>query len=104
MGGILGLLVGADAHLGKLVVERLGVAQRSLALALVFPGGHVGELLVVAFALAVGPLVFLAEVAAGALLAGERIAAQQLAEVDEVGHAAGLLERLVERVGGAGHL
>ena len=43
-------------------------------------------------------LVLDAEVAAAALLADERVLAHQLAELEEVGDAAGLLERLVERV------
>ena len=42
-------------------------------------------------------LVLHAEVAAARLLAVQRVAAHQLAELDEVGDAAGLLERLVER-------
>src|SRR5471032_838256 len=97
------LFVIADAHLHELVVERLDVAERGLAGALEFPGGDVAELLVVTLALAVGILVLLAEMAAATLLARERVEAHQLAEFEEVGHAAGLLERLVERVGAAGH-
>ena len=61
------------------------------------------EIGVVALALAVRVLVLLAEVAAAAFLAGKRVAAHQFAELEEVGHAAGLFEGLVERVGRAGH-
>ena len=74
----------------------------ALALARVLPGGHVREVHVVALALAVGVLVLLAEMAAAALLAGEGVAAHELAEFEEVGDAGRLLERLVERVGRAG--
>jgi hypothetical protein len=47
--------------------------------------------------------VLLAEVAAAGLLAVERVAAHQLAELEEVGHAAGLLERLVQLGAAAEH-
>ena len=54
------------------------------------------EALVVAQRLALLGLVLLAEVAAAGLLALERVQAHQLAELEEVGDAAGHLERLVE--------
>jgi hypothetical protein len=69
MAGGFGLLVVADAHFHELVVQRLDVPERRLALALVFPGSHVAELLVVALAFAVGILVLLAEVTSAAFLA-----------------------------------
>ena len=56
------------------------------------------KFVVVAQRLAVLGLVLDAEVAAAALLAVQRVEAQQLAELEEVGDAAGLLERLVERL------
>ncbi len=40
---------------------------------------------------------------AAAFLARERVAAHQFTEFQEVGHAAGLLEGLVDRVGRTGH-
>src|SRR5687768_7933495 len=40
---------------------------------------------------------------AATLLARQRVEAHEFAELDKIGHAAGLLERLVERVRGAGH-
>ena len=60
------------------------------------PGGDVGEVLVVAQGLAVRRLALLAEVAAARLLAVQRVEAHQLGELEEVGHPAGLLERLVQ--------
>jgi hypothetical protein len=47
--------------------------------------------------------VLLAEVAAAGLVAGQRVEAHQLAELEEVGDAAGLLEVLVELGADAGH-
>src|SRR5919198_675400 len=41
---------------------------------------------------------------AARLLAGEGVEAEQLAELEEVGHPPGLLQRLVERRRAAGHL
>ena len=61
-----------------------------------------GVLLVVAQALALGVDVLLAEVAAAGLVALQRVEAEQLGELEEVGHAAGALERLVERAAVAG--
>ena len=66
------------------------------ALAGVLPGGDVAEVLVVAAGLAVLGLVLLAEVAAARLPALQGVEADQLAELEEVGHPAGLLERLVD--------
>src|SRR5262249_1763701 len=76
--------------------QRLHVADRTLPLAGVLPRGDVAEVLVVAERLAVGRLPLLAEVPAARLAALERVEAHQLAELQEVGHAAGLLERLVD--------
>ena len=55
-----------------------------------------GEVLVVALGLALVVLVLGPEVAAAALLALERVAAHQHAELEEVVDPAGLLERLVD--------
>src|SRR4051794_33938225 len=62
-----------------------------------------GEVGIVAFALAVWILVLLAEVSAAALLAREGVEAQQFAQLEKIRHATGLLERLVQGVRGAGH-
>ena len=62
----------------------------------VLPDGDVREPRVVALRLAVGRLVLVAEVAAARFVARERVAAHQLAELEEVGDAPGPLERLVE--------
>jgi hypothetical protein len=72
--------------------QRLLVQRWGLAGALVLPHGRVGEALVVALGLAVVHLVLLAEVAAAGLVAGEGVEAHELAELEEVGDAAGLLE------------
>ena len=66
------------------------------ALARVLPGGDVGEMLVVAQRLAVRGLMLLPEMSAARLLAMQRIEAHQLAELEEVGDASRLLERLIE--------
>ena len=62
------------------------------------------EVLVVAHRLALGRLVLGPEVAAAGLVALERVEAHELAELQEVGHAPGVLERLVELLAAAGHL
>ncbi len=61
-------------------------------------------MLVVARRLAFGRLILFAEVAAAAFVALQRVEAHQLGEFEEVGHAAGLLERLIELLAGAEHL
>ena len=59
-----------------------------------------GKLFVVAFALAVRPLMFLAEVTAAAFLAGKSVAAHEFAELEEVGQTTGAFESLIERLAG----
>src|SRR5439155_25944888 len=71
--------------------ERLDVALA------VRPHRDVAEALVIALGLAVAGLVLDAEMAAAALLAHEPVLAPQLGELEVVGDAPGLLERLVER-------
>src|SRR3954453_13011342 len=61
------------------------------------PGGGVGEVVVVTQRFAVLGLVLDPEVTAAGLLAVQRVAHEQLGELEEVGHATGLLEGLVER-------
>src|SRR5829696_8739168 len=63
--------------------ERFGVARGRTALAAPLPGRHVAEALVVAERLAVLRLALLAEVAAAGLLAGQRVAHDELAELEE---------------------
>ncbi len=67
------------------------------------PRRHIRIILVVAQRLVVGRLALLAEVAAARLAAFERVERQQLGELEVVGHAAGVLEALVEVVLRAGH-
>ncbi len=57
------------------------------------------NMVVVAQRFAVGGLILFAEMAAAGLVAIERIDAHQFAQLEEIGHAAGLLERLVDLVG-----
>ena len=76
--------------------ERLDEALRARPGRRGHPHRHVGEARVVAPRLAVRGLVLDAEVAAARFLAGERVAAHQLAELEEVGDAARPLELLVE--------
>ena len=78
--------------------------RRLAAVAAELPGRHVGELLVVTQRLTLLGLRLGAEVASARLATVEGVDAHQLTELDEVGDAAGLLERLVEAVGGAEHL
>src|SRR2546421_7342457 len=78
-----------------LELERLLVQHRRLA-AGELPRGHIGEPLVVAPRLALRRLILLAEVATAGLLALQRVAAHQLGELEEVGHPARLLQRLVQ--------
>ena len=56
------------------------------------PAGDVAEFVVVAGRFAFLGLVFLAEVSAAAFVAVQRVDAHQLAELEEVGDAAGLFE------------
>jgi len=81
--------------------QLLGVTHRLLTLTLVLPSRHVREVLVVALGFAI-LLPFLAEVAAAAFAALKGIHAHQLAQFDEVGHAAGQLEGLVHFASAAG--
>ena len=66
------------------------------AFALVFPGTHVHEVLVITLGLAFLGLHFLAEVTAAGFLAVKGVAGHQLADVEEVDQTERLLEFLVE--------
>ena len=76
--------------------ERLLVHLGLHVLPCVLPHGHVGEVHVVPQRLALLGLVFLAEVAAAALITLERVAAHQLGELEEVRKAPRVLEGLVD--------
>src|SRR5688572_15035128 len=77
--------------------------RRDRSISLVFPGKDVGKILVVAPRFSVGRLMLFAEVAATGFVAGEGIDAHELAEFQEVCHAAGAFERLIERFTVARH-
>ena len=79
------------------MTNRRGVLTR------VLPDRTVAEVLVVTEGLTLWRLELLTEVAAAALLAGEGVATHQLAELEEVGHAAGTFQRLVEICTGSGN-
>src|SRR5690606_14837993 len=90
------LLVAALREVDVLVRERLLVELGCVAVALVLPRCHVGVVLVVAECLALRRLALLAEVGAARLAAVERVEADELRELEEVGDAPRLLERLIE--------
>src|SRR5690606_22871502 len=97
------LLVAPLGELHVLELEGLHVAARPLAAAAELPDGPVRVVVVVAPGLPVGGRVLGAVVRAARLVALERVVAHHLGELEEVGDAAGLLERLVERGGRARH-
>src|SRR5215218_7329252 len=97
------LLVASLCEVHVLELERFLVQRRCAAHALELPRRDVREVLVVAQCLAFLGLVLHPQMAATRLLTGEGVEAQQLAELEEVGDAAGLLERLVERRCAPGH-
>src|SRR5215468_10249705 len=68
----------------------------------VLPHRDVTETLVVAGSLSLSGLVLLAKVGAARLLARQRVTAHELAEIEEVRHPAGDLERLVQLGAGPG--
>src|SRR3546814_11163408 len=89
------LLVRALGQVDGVEGERLRVHRRGARIAAPLPRGHVGEAVVVAQGLTFGGLALLAEVAAAGLLAGQRVAHHELAELEEVGAADGPPEALV---------
>src|SRR5512142_1332736 len=90
------LLVTPLRRVRVLELERLDVLRRRVSLALVLPGGHVREVLVVAPRLVVRRLVLLPEVAAARLAPLPGVQRDQLGEFQVVGDPACVLERLVE--------
>src|SRR5690606_6444539 len=92
------LFVVPHAHLDDFVVQRFDISHGWLRGTLKLPRRHVSEVLVVTFAFTVWILVLLTEMAAATLLPRERVETHELAQFDEIGHAARLLERLVERI------
>src|SRR5687768_620696 len=92
------LLVAPRGQMDVLEGELLLVALRLALDSGELPHRGVGEALVVAPGLAVRRGVLDPQVPARRLLAGQRVAAHQLAELEEVRHPARLLERLVERL------
>src|SRR3546814_2648865 len=77
------LLVRALGQVDGVEGERLRVHRRGARIAAPLPRGHVGEAVVVAQGLTFGGLALLAEVAAAGLLAGQRVAHHELAELEE---------------------
>src|SRR5437867_10455415 len=88
----------------RLEGEGLLVKHRLLARTCELPGRYVAEALVVTLRLALRRLILFAEVTAARLLALQGVVTHQLGELEEVGHAAGVLERLVELFTLAAHV
>src|SRR6516164_9543706 len=99
----INLLVTADTRFHLFVSQRLLVQRRRAPVAGELPGGDVHVMLVVPLGLAVRELVLLAEMAAARFIAFERVQAQQLRELEEIGDAPGSLQRLVQFRPGTGH-
>src|SRR3954462_8823726 len=73
------------------------------AVSLVFPGEDGRELVVVTQSFTVGRLMFLAEMPTARFVALKGVTDHELAELEEIGDAAGALQRLVVIFAGAGH-
>ena len=69
-----------------------------------FPGTHVAEVLVVALGFAFRSLAFFAEVAAARFLAVQGVESEDFGELEEVSHAAGAFQVLVEGTFGTEHV
>src|ERR1017187_221021 len=98
------LLVAPLAGMHVVEMQRLFVQLGRLALAPILPGRHARILIVVAEGLAIGRLIFLAEVAAAGFVALQRVEAYELGQFEEVADAAGFFERLVQLFARAQHL
>src|SRR5580658_6421668 len=71
--------------------ERL-LVELPAAVALEFPGGYETEMFVVTFGFTILRLHLLAEMAAAAFPAVQRVLAHQLAQLDEIGYPSGLVQ------------
>src|SRR4051812_7936909 len=89
------LLIAARGELDVFVNERLLVADRFAGFAAGFPRGDVREVRVVTQRFAVGRLIFFTEMAAARFAAFQGVETHQLAELQEIGDAAGFLQRLI---------
>src|SRR5437588_2443100 len=89
------LLVAPLRHVDILVNERFLVQQRRFIHSLVLPRGDKREVLVVSLRLAIGGLVFDAEMASAGLLARQSIEAEQFGEFHKICDASGRLQILV---------
>jgi hypothetical protein len=76
--------------------ERLLVKPGLAIRAEILPGGDIGKAVVVAPRFTILRLILFTKVAAARLLAKQGVAAHELTQLQEVRHASGLLERLVE--------
>src|SRR5438309_203030 len=99
-----GSLVATYRGMNGIPLQGLDEAHGLALLPGVLPGGDVAEVLVVALGLAVGILIFFAEMPAARLGARQSIARQQLAELHEVGDPARLLQGLVQVLIAARHI
>src|SRR5215813_11554516 len=97
------LLVTPFGGMHSLECQRFLVEHGWLVQAGVLPGADEAVLLVIAPRLALGRLVFLAEVPATRLVARQRIETHQLGKLQIVGNAPGIFEGLVEVIAAARH-
>src|SRR6266511_609871 len=100
----LNLFVAPHRRLDVLKNKRFHMPRRLCVLAAKLPGGDVGKMVVIALRFAVGILKLLAEMATARLAALQRIQTEELAEFEEVRHAAGLFECDIQRLVLARHI
>ena len=82
--------------MNSLKLQGFLVQLRLLAVPLEFPCADVGEVSVITHGFAVRELMFNPEMTAARLFAVQGVASEQFAEFEEVGHAAGVFQLLVE--------
>src|SRR6266480_5198278 len=80
----------------RLEMQRFAMEFRRLPIALKFPRKHSGMVFVVAECLAIGGLMFLAEMPASRFVALERVRTHQLSKFEKIGDAPGAFKGLVK--------
>jgi hypothetical protein len=80
----------------RLEMQRFAMEFRQLPIALKFPSKHCGMVFVVAECLAIGGLMFLAEMPASRFVALERVHAHQLSEFEKIGDTPGSFQGLIK--------
>lgn len=92
------LLVATGRKFDLLVNEGLNDAGRSNVFAFVFPSRDMGKVVVITQRFAFGSLILGTEVTTAGFVTGESVATHEFAKLQEVGHATGFFQRLVEAV------